>query len=608
MPLRPCQFGRIVVCLLIALGSVQGIVRAAPDVEKASQERARAGALAHPAAAWHHLLLARSASGPDARAAALTNAQLAVNLDPDLVEGWFIIAKLGFPDANAVSQGLRGAAAAVTRSWEAQRRLLTALLPPLWAATSLAAVILLFGLGLRRISRYAHRLEEEFRPHLSPRRSGWAAVALCALPLMLQWGLAASACIYASLVHHDLGRRERALGVMALLWFFAMPSLWTWIEPSVRPIEPAETAWLIDRVQREVPTPEIESLVRRVAQARPGPESSFMVGMLDRRKGDLHAAAEPFRAASVDSSLVFAHAGVNLGNLRLWQDDAAGAAQQYESVLDAPSARLEARYNLAIALSRLHRFREADERLDEASRLDLARVRAASRTGDPSATFDVMDGLLTSSELWEIERAAIGSPAPIPPIVSWLVPGGRPSAAGPTLILAVALGALVGAFLRRRLRVHDCHHCGAPICRRCVTRGIGHAYCPPCAIILGGYEQRDVDRIMLRRLLGEETQPVERARWWGTYAAPGLGLIARGRPWTGALLAWSFLFGLVLLTRAAWPYAPSPDGAWIELLLRGLGALLVVTSACTSLVVARRVARQRSVRHFFERDTYRAAA
>ena len=192
--------------------------------------------------------------------------------------------------------------------------------------------------------------------------------------------------------------------------------------------------------------------------------------------------------------------------------------------------------------------------------------------------------------------------------MSWLAPGGRPSAAGPTLLLAVALGVLVGAFLRKRLRVHDCQYCGAPICRRCVTRGIGHAYCPRCAASLGGIGQREVDRIMLRRLLGEVTPPAERARWWGTYLAPGLGLIARGRTWSGALLAWCFLMGVVLLTRAAWPFGPSPAGTWIEIILRSIGAFLVVSSAGISLIVARRLARQRSVRHYFERDTYRTAA
>jgi hypothetical protein len=607
-PLGPHQFGRVLLCWILLTLAVPPPARPSPAVEKAAQERARTGAAAHPAAAWHHLLLARGAEGADAREVAITNARLAVQLDPDLVEAWVLLARKGFPDLAIALEGMRGAAEALTRSWEAQRRLFAALLPPLWTATSLAAVVCLFGLGLRRISRYAHRLEEEFRPHLSPRRSGWAAVALCALPLMLQWGLAASACLYAALVHRDLERRERLLGLLAILWFLAMPGLWSWMQPSTRPIEPAERATLIDRVQREVPTPELETLVHRVAAAHPDPETSFMVGMLARRTGDLRGAAAPFHAAAVETSRVYAHAGVNLGNLRFWQDDPAGAAQQYESVLDAPNARLEARYNLAIALSRLHRFAEADERLDEASRMDLARVRAASRTGDPNATSDVMDGLLTPGELWDISRAEAATPTPIPPMVSLLAPGGRPGAAGPILLLAVILGAVVGAVLRSRLRVHDCHHCGAPICRRCVTRGIGHAYCPRCAAALGGFAQREVDRIMLRRLLGEETPPAERARWWGTYASPGLGLIARGRTWTGAVLAWFFLLGLVLLTRAAWPFAPSPGTGWIEMLLRSIGAIAIVVSTGLSLIGARRIARQRSVRHFFERDTYRAAA
>ena len=502
----------------------------------------------------------------------------------------------------------RGGAFSVTG--RAQRRLPAALLPPLWAATSLAAVALLFGVGLRRIARYGHRLEEELRPHLSPRRSGWVATILCVLPLMLQWGLAASACSTPRLFIAISIAARGPLGVVAFLWFWAMPGLWMLAEPWIRPVRACGDG-LADQ-SRATGGPDTRDRVARPPcrlVAPRSPEIAFAQGLLSRRKGDLRAAAESFRAAAFESSRVAAHAGVNLGNLRLWADDPTGAAQQYELVLDAPNARLEARYNLAIALSRLHRFREADERLDEASRLDLARVRAATRTGDPQATIG-RDGRTADDRRTlgrsSARRRTSGPGAAHRQLASpgWTSVGGRPDPAarpGPGWRSSARS-------CRRRLRVHDCHHCGSPICRRCVTRGIGHAYCPRCAASLGGVAQRDYDRILLRRLLGEEKPPAERARWWATHLVPGVGLIARGRTLGGAAIAWCIALGVVLATRAAWSFPPSPAGTWIEMTLRSFGVLLIVASYCISSVAARRLARARSVRLFFERDTYQAAA
>jgi hypothetical protein len=125
-PLRARQFGWIVTFLALALIVPLAAGRASPDVEQASRERARSGAIAHPAAAMHHLLLARSAEGPDRKAIVQTNARLAVELDPDLVDGWALLAREALPDVGATATALRGGAAALGHSWEAQRRLLAA--------------------------------------------------------------------------------------------------------------------------------------------------------------------------------------------------------------------------------------------------------------------------------------------------------------------------------------------------------------------------------------------------------------------------------------------------------------------------------------------------
>jgi len=507
-----------------------------------------------------------------------------------------------------VIEAASGGTRAISRSWEAQHRLWAAVLPPLWAATTLAASLLLLCIGLRHLPRYRHMLEEAFRPHLSPRRSGTTASLLCLIPLSLRWGLSTAAGAYIGITHHELGSRERKLAILAMAWFVAMPAVWRLAGSFVSPIDPHGSAWLIDRVQREIPSPELEREIRSAARSAPAPEAAFAEGMLERRFGRMEAAAESFNRAIADGSRTATHARVNLGNLLFWKEDAAGAARCYEQVLDEPRARLEARYNLAIALSRLHRFREADARLEEAARLDLERVRSAVRAGDARATSDVMDGILSPRELWAIEQAASHRPPPVPPLVAWVLPAGRPTAAAPTILVSIILGAIAGALLRRRLRVHACHHCGAPVCRRCVTRSVGRAYCPRCAARLGSLAPGDYNRLLIRRLLGEERGRSERFRARVTYLLPGAGLVLRGRTSIGLALTWLFILGGLLVTRAAWSFPSSAASMELEGILRLFGALVMVLSAGISCAITRRVLRQRSLRHFFERDAYRAAA
>jgi len=575
------------------------------------QARAHARAWAAPDAAWHHLLLAREAApGADGRANAIANYRLAADLDPDLVEAWIGLATHAFPsDPKLAMSGLLGAARAIPRSWEAQRRLYAAILPALWLASLLSAAAILLGIGLRHIRPYRHRLEEAFRPRLA-RGAGWAANLFCLIPLGLQWGFASAAAAYAGVVNVELTRREKLAIVGAVVWFIAQPAVWRGMSGWCEPIASTETAWCIDRAQREVPTPALERIVHDAVANEGSPEDFFARGMVARRSGHLSDALSDFRRAAVDSSAVAAHAGVNLGNLQLWMDDPAGAARQYEKVLDLPQARVEARYNLAIALSRLHRFEEADEKLEEASKLDFDRVRTATRGGDPRATADVMDGALAPVELWSIEHgsAAAHAEAPIPPIAAWLLPGGRPAAALVAVIVSIVLGAIAGRLLRRHLAVHACHQCGAPVCRHCVTRTIGRASCARCAEGSAMLARADYDRILIKRFLGESQDRDDRLRIIATYLVPGIGLVARGRTMSGLTIAWIFAFGAILATRAAWAFPTSPAMVGCETILRVSGLLVALAAWGCSCAVARRILRRRSLRHFFERDAYRVAA
>jgi hypothetical protein len=599
---------QLLLSLLIA-GMTLPAKGAAPAPELATQERAETGAWTNPPAAWHHLLLARESARKGERAAAAMNYRLAVTLDPDLLPAWLGLVRLGVPaDPSLAAEGLTGAVAAAGHSWEVQRRFLALAIPPLWTATTIAATLLLAAIGLRHLSRRRHVLLEGFRPHLGAGRAGHVATLLCLVPLAVQWGAAAAASAYAGLAHGAIARRERILAIAAVLWFLVMPGAWKLAAPYAAPIDTQAAPWLIARAERETPSPELERAVLDLEARDLNPESAFAAGILHRRGGRLAEAERAFKRAASSESAVASHAAVNVANLLFWSGDPTSAARAYETMLDSPAARLEARYNLAIALSRLHRFEEADQRLEEATRLDFERVRSATRKGNPESTSDVMDGQLGPREIWALERARQHPAAPVPPFLSWLHPGGRSTATPFAILMALLLGALAGSIIEGRLRVYSCTRCGGPVCRRCVTRAAGRTYCRSCAASITEQAPGDHSRLLLRRLLGEEKLQGERLRDWAIILLPGVGLILRGRPVTGGILVWVFALGSVLLTRAAWAFPTSITTEGIEAIARSLGLLCMLGSFGCSTWLARRLIRQRSLRHYLERDVYRMAA
>jgi hypothetical protein len=420
--------------------------------------------------------------------------------------------------------------------------------------------------------------------------------------------VAAASSAYAGLAHGALARRERTLVLAALVWFLVMPGAWKLAAPYSAPIDTKGAAWLIARAERETPTPELDETVRDMDARTPRPESAFAAGMLHRRSGRFAEAEAAFNRAAPTDGPVSPHAAVNLANLRLWKGDPTGAARMYETMLDSPVARLEARYNLAIALSRLHRFEEADQRLEEAAHLDFDRVRTATRAGEPQNTTELMDGQLRARELWLLERSGQHSVAPVPPFLSWLHPGGRSTATPLAILMALLLGSIAGTIIERRLRVHSCTRCGGPVCRRCVTRAAGRCYCRTCAASVTSHAPGDHSRLLLRRVLGEERLRGDRFRDWGTLLLPGVGLIVRGRPLSGSLLIWFFALGAVLFTRAAWAFPTSITMEGVESIARTLGFFCMIVSFACSTWMARRLLRQHSLRHYLERDVYRMAA
>ncbi len=579
-----------------------------PTPDRVMEERARCGAGSAPAAAWHHLLLSRDLEASGDRARAREQVRLAARLDPELLDAHTSMVRLGIPgDPGLAADGIAGASAILARNYLFQRRMLAAFLPALWIALLIAAAVAWAFMAARCLPRAHHIIEEGIAQRRGPRPSLVAAGVL-AVPLLIPWGLVSCAAFYVGLAVREMKRKEKAVALTGVVCVLVSPLLWSWLTPWSAPIDLREPSWLLDRAQREMPTPELHHLV---AEASPGQDAAlaFAEGMILRREGRLGEAAIAFERAESWLGPAGAQAGVNLANVDFWRGDATAAARRYEALLDRESVGLEARYNLAVALSRLHRFNEADARLEEAARLDLDRVRSAGRPGDPHATHDVMDGLIPTTGLWSIQRsAAPASSAPLPAWSALLFPGGKFRTLPLGLIGALLAGALAGAVLRRRLRVHLCHHCGAPVCRRCVARTAGRAYCRRCAASLGRVAPTDQGRILLRRWTGQDSSSAERTKAWVFNLLPGAGLIARGSPVAGSLLLVLFTCGFLLFSRAVWPFFPCPTTSGVEGVLRVGGAIVLIVSWTLSVELSRREAHRRDLRTFFERDAYRAAA
>jgi hypothetical protein len=219
-----------------------------------------------------------------------------------------------------------------------------------------------------------------------------------------------------------------------------------------------------------------------------------------------------------------------------------------------------------------------------------------------------MDGLLSPAELWRIDRSARADAISVPPLMTWILPNGRFAMTPLAILLGLVIGGVAGTWLSRRLRVHECQHCGTPVCRRCVTRTGGHAYCSRCASTLGSLPRAVYNRVLLRRLLGKELVRSERIRAWVVILLPGLGPILRGRALSGWYTSWLFTFGLLFATRAAWAFPASPATQGLEGPLRILGLVVALAGWARSFVVARRARTHRGVRSHFETEINRLAA
>lgn len=592
---------RIGVCLALCwLSGVLASACAAGETAAAASaiaDRDRSGAPAHEAAAVDAYAQAlRSLRDRDV-AASIPLLRESLRLDPTFLPSWLALARLEarhaparFPDA------LEGITSAIAKRYDAQRILLALLVSGVWLALVLAACGTAAGLATRHVRSVHHGLAEVGKGIFGAGRTSAAAIAILAIPLLLPWGLAAASCAILGLTWFLLERRERWIAgcVVAILATapHVLPLLAVYTDPPARDDLPA----LIDRVQRDVASPALLERIEGVRRDEGGAASAFAAGLAYRRAGRQDDAERAFTEAASADGVMGAHAVVNLGNIHFWRGDIMGAARRYETKLDTHGARLEARYNLAVSLARLHRFAEADQRLAEASDLDFDRVRDEARKATDNANADVMDGVLTPEQLWSLHRALPSRAGQMAPPLLYPFPALSP------LILAGALaaGLACGTRLRRAVHVYACVRCHGPICRRCVTRIAGRVHCPRCARVLDGLDRSAHSLLLLRRILGKDLEGIERLRGVAVYAAPGIGAIVQGASGSGIALAILFTTGIVFGAGLLPDMLDAPSVAPVTGVLTILGWSLAAVAWGLSAAVVRSRRAHRKVRSYFD--------
>ncbi|MEZ4653167.1 MAG: tetratricopeptide repeat protein [Candidatus Eisenbacteria bacterium] len=300
----------------------------------------------------------------------------------------------------------------------------------------------------------------------------------------------------------------------------------------------------------------------------------------------------------------------NVGNALLMAGDPDKAMVHYRRAIEIEPSAFEPHYDLALAQARRGDYILADGEFERASRIDLNRMRALTRTGDRFEPSSAVDALWTAPDLWAWTLRHPGPDVP-PRLLGWMIPLRSPLWTAPIVIFAVFAGLSAGRWMRRLIRVHECYQCGGPVCRRCLVRLDRRAYCRRCAESLGGMSSGEATRLLLRRLL--EEKPAWSAQLLRGLApfVPGIGPASFGSPGTAFVSGSIAGAALALLAYPIWgesilggPWA-DPLSTWIRL----LGILVLVLAVVASAVGVRHARRRAAtLQAFLSRDVDRLAA
>ncbi len=471
-----------------------------------------------------------------------------------------------------------GAAAALLSTREARVAIASSL--GLWLALALAGTLFatILALGVRHFPRMVHDVSEAARRRFG--RSGVLPLALVILGLPLCVGLGPLWLLlyWGALLYAYTEKSERVVLVAGLIGLALVPPLLARITAAnIEQRSPLFVA-AIDLAERREDASAEDGLRQAAAVFPDDSDVWFLLGIYAERSGDLERAQTDYgRAMQADPADY--RPILNRGNVRFTEGDYGEAIRDYvEAGKRAPRAA-DVFYNLSLARGEAYDFDGQAAAMAQARQISASQVNAWAGTPTLSRVVPAgyaLDRARARMAAWDAQPRSRrlpghGSARGWRQYLSWwsLAP-----------LAALALGALLARFRRRRGLAEECARCGRAFCNGCRRWGDASLYCAACSRLHAKKDDVDIEEQVA------ETRAMQRRALWKHRASriaslllPGSHAFASGRPFRGAAVLFVFFFGLaaaIVDDRFFDPFTLPPEG--------GLRLTVVAGAAVAALV------------------------
>jgi len=437
------------------------------------------------------------------------------------------------------------ALSALVQTRESRFTLLSSLVLWLLFAAALVWIGTVLVLLFRHGPLLAHDVGERVRPRLGDGASVPVFLLLLALPLIAGLGPIWIALWCSVLLFPYTARRERAVLAAGLLLLAATPAaLAALSRENIIRRSPLFVAAVDLEEQREDGSAQ-DGLRQASAVFSEDADVWFLLGMYAQRGGDTQRAIGFYDRALTADPLDY-RALVNRGNVHFEEGDYAQAMRDYLSAARRNPSAAEAYYNLSVARGESYDFVGQEEAIAQArlisepkvdswaSRIALSRVVPASYPVSLARR---------RTEAWNAQPKSRRLPGHLPPGGPLLAGTRSPAAIG--ALVALALGAALALYRRRRGLASECLRCGSSFCAACKRYGDPPLYCTPCIRLEIRREDPTIDsHVALTQSIRERTSLRNRICRGLSLILPGAHSYFAGRPIRGAAALLAFFFAV----------------------------------------------------------------